>query len=66
MVQPSEGKIMATTLWDAKGYTILDQYYTTLVNELSDCIKGNIRGTLVGGKLFHRDNATEVCFSIHT
>ena len=65
--QPSDGKVMATVFWDAKGVIMLDflpkrstitgVYYANLLDQLRTAIHEKRRGKLSKGVLLQQDNA---------
>jgi len=66
-VQKSAGKVLALIFWDQdgillidyfpKGQTINAEYYSSLLVQLKDTLKGKCRGKFTKGILFLHDNA---------
>jgi len=66
-VQKSAGKVLASIFWDQdgiipidylpKGQTINAEYYSSLLVQLKDILKGKRRGKVTKGVLFLHDNA---------
>ena len=66
-VQKSAGKVLASIFWDQdgillidylpKGQTINAEYYSSLLVQLKDNLKGKRRGKVTKGVLFLHDNA---------
>lgn len=72
---PSAGKVMASVFWDAKGIIFIDylqpgktingQYYTNLLQHLSEEIKKKRPHLAKKKVLFHHDNAPSNCYPMH-
>ena len=67
LVQKSTGKVLASIFWDQdaillidylpKGRTLSTEYYSSLLVQLKDILKGKCRGKVTKGVLFLHDNA---------
>jgi len=66
-VQKSTGKVLASIFWDQDGILHIDylpngrtinaEYYSSLLVQLKDVLKGKCRGKVTKGVLFLHDNA---------